>query len=444
MELTLTTPADALKRDEKGKLAAAREIAAKAEAEGRDFTDTERATVKGLVEEAKELGRKYATAAEDAELLDAIKAHDAGIAVNAPGPKSTSKGSLGHRFTTDAGLEDYLKRLRGHDGYVGEKTRIHSDAVHFNGIKDILGYGGRKDILGITTGDPDVAGPAGALVTPDFRGLLDLFATFQRPLVLRDIVSNGTTTSDTISYARILDVVNNAAPVAEASGTSAGDASGDVTGQKPESSMEIEPKSDTVKTIAHWLPMTKRALSDAAQIRTLVDTFLRYGLEEELEDQMVTGDGTGENFEGLLSVSGTQNQSFATDIFVTLRKAKTKAQTIGRGRDLSVLVSPATDEVIDLMQDGNERYFGNGPFSGTSPDTIWGMRRVVTEAVDDDTAIVGDFRWAVLYDREQAAVQLSDSHADFFTRNLVAILAELRAGFAVIRPAAFVITEAHA
>ena len=47
--------------------------------------------------------------------------------------------------------------------------------------------------------------------------------------------------------------------------------------------------STTVKTIAHWIPITKRAAADAAQVRTLVDNFLRYGLNEELEDQMLTG-----------------------------------------------------------------------------------------------------------------------------------------------------------
>jgi HK97 family phage major capsid protein len=48
---------------------------------------------------------------------------------------------------------------------------------------------------------------------------------------------------------------------------------------------------------------------------------------------------------------------------------------------------------------------------------------------------------AVLWDREQAAVQVSDSHADFFVRNLVAILAEMRAAFGVIRPKAFVVID---
>jgi hypothetical protein len=37
-----------------------------------------------------------------------------------------------------------------------------------------------------------------------------------------------------------------------------------------------------------------------------------------------------------------------------------------------------------------------------------------------------------------ANILVSDSHSDFFIRNLVAILAEMRAAFGVLRPAAFV------
>jgi hypothetical protein len=44
----------------------------------------------------------------------------------------------------------------------------------------------------------------------------------------------------------------------------------------------------------------------------------------------------------------------------------------------------------------------------------------------------------VLWDREQASITISDSHANFFIRNMVAILAEMRAAFGVIQPNAFV------
>jgi HK97 family phage major capsid protein len=63
---------------------------------------------------------------------------------------------------------------------------------------------------------------------------------------------------------------------------------------------------------------------------------------------------------------------------------------------------------------------------------------VESEAVPAGTAILADWRYAILWDREQGAILVSDSHADFFIKNLIAILAELRAAFGIVRPAAFV------
>ncbi len=193
-----------------------------------------------------------------------------------------------------------------------------------------------------------------------------------------------------------------------------------------------------VKTIAHWIPITKRALSDAAQVRTLIDAFLRYGLEEELEDQMIQGDGTGENFEGLGNVSGVQAQAWDTNVLTTLRKAKTKVRTVGRSMANAYLLNPADLETVDLLQDNEGRFYFGGPGGVGSASVLWGLPVIETEAVPAGVGYVGDFRKAILWDREQATIQMTDSHLDFFVRNLVAILAEMRAAFGVIQPNAFV------
>ena len=44
----------------------------------------------------------------------------------------------------------------------------------------------------------------------------------------------------------------------------------------------------------------------------------------------------------------------------------------------------------------------------------------------------------MLYEREDVTVRVSESHADYFVRNGVAILAEERYAFAIPRPNAFV------
>ena len=419
--------------DVKSRVTEAQAKATKANDEGRDLTADERTFITAAVTDAKALKAQEASAASDRELMADAERFAKGIFDTTGHLPATKTGSFGDRFVE--GLGDYLKGLTpGGTGTIGEKTRVHSPAVKFAGLADLFG---RKDIL--SSGD---GGPVSALVPPDFRGLLDA-GVHERPLTVADLVTRGRTTSDAISYARVSSVTNNAAAVAEASGTSAGDASGDVSGTKPESDIVTEAVTDTVKTIAHWIAMTKRALSDVAQVATMADGFLRYGLEEQLEDQILSGDGTGENFEGILTVSGTQAQAFDTDIFVTVRKAITKARKNGRARNISVLVSVEDEEAIDLLRDGNDRFFGNGPF-GIGPATLWGRRLVATEALSVGQAIVGDFTWATLWDREDIGVMLFDQHADFAIRNLVAMLAEMRAGFGVIRPSAFVITDTAA
>ena len=63
------------------------------------------------------------------------------------------------------------------------------------------------------------------------------------------------------------------------------------------------------------------------------------------------------------------------------------------------------------------------------------MPVVVTDAMLTDSFLVGDFgRAARLYDRQQAAVEVATQHADFFTRNMVAILAEERLALTINRP----------
>ena len=61
-------------------------------------------------------------------------------------------------------------------------------------------------------------------------------------------------------------------------------------------------------------------------------------------------------------------------------------------------------------------------------------------------ALVGAFGLgARLWDREQGAIRVSDSHAEYFTQNMVAVLAEERVALTIYRPEAFVaVTFDHA
>jgi HK97 family phage major capsid protein len=70
-------------------------------------------------------------------------------------------------------------------------------------------------------------------------------------------------------------------------------------------------------------------------------------------------------------------------------------------------------------------------------NTCGACRSSSPRRMTENTALVGDFRQAVLWEREGVSLMVSDQHADFFTRNLLAILAEMRAAFGVLDPEAF-------
>lgn len=420
-------------------LTAARAIAKKAEDDGeRNFTPEETAALRDHMGKATKAKADIEALKGNDELRQALADLGDDIALNTktdtdgvrrtPSGFQVPKKSVGTTFVES---DEYKALLaQAPDGHFGKQQRVQS------------GLAGFKSLV---TGASDTS--AGAFVVNDNIGLQVGLDAFQRPLRLRDLVTPGTTTSDTVEYVRLTSVTNNAAPVAEATTSAAPTAPGGAGalvnaaggGYKPESALAAAKITANVKTIAHWMPITKRALSDAAQVVTLIDAFLEYGLEEELEDQMVQGDNTGENFEGLASVSGVQSQAWDTDAFTTLRKAKTKVRTVGRSIANGYLINPADLEMLDLLQDLDGQYYFGGPASpGGTAETLWKLPVIESEATPAGTAYVGDWRKAILWDREQASIQMTDSHLDFFVRNLVAVLAEMRAAFGVVQPNAFV------
>jgi len=410
----------------------AQAISAKAEDAGRDFTDDERSAVQAKMAEANDLAEQFKKAKGDGELRKAIAGFGDEIGLNEKSEKRTPSGlvipdgrkSLGQHYIESAEYKALLDSVPG--GNFSKQHRVQARPAGFQHLVPTS-----RSAKALLTGASDTA--AGAFVQNDSLGLQVGMEAFQRPLTLRDLVTPGTTGSDTVDYVRIASTTNAAAPVAEATTTS--------NGTKPESSMATIKVAAPVKTIAHWIPVTKRALSDAAQIRTLIDNFLQYGLEEELEDQMIAGDNVGENFEGLSNVSGVQAQAWDTNALVTLRKAKTKVRTVGRSIATGYVLNPLDVEALDLLTDNENRFYFGGP-SGTiqigTAAPLWNLPVIESEAVPAGTGYVGDWRKAILWDREQASITMSDSHANFFIQNLVAILAEMRAAFGIIQPNAFV------
>jgi len=406
----------------------ARAIADAAEKEERDFTAEERERIEKLLEAAAELKKELDKAKEDAELVRQIMELNAEFEAS-PQPTGGTPGqpgrgqSIGERFVTSPEFRGWMERIAP-AGHVPESMRgLNSPPVEF---KSLL----RKDLV---TGVDDES--AGAFVQTDYTGIYEALGRI--PLVLRSLISIRTTTSDLVHFVRQTRQVQEAAPVPEANVTEYSGATGEESGEKPEGAIGFEPVTTPVKTIAVWIPATKRALSDAAQIRGIIDQELRADLDEEFEDQILNGDGIGENFTGILNTAGILLQAWNTDLLTTIRQARTTLLVTGRARPTAMICHPNDAETLDLIRDNDGRFYFGGPISG-GVQQVWRVPLVECQTMTEGFGLMGDFRKCVVWDREQSNIQVSDSHADFFIRNMVAILAEMRAAMGVIRPSAFI------
>ncbi len=405
-----------------------------------DFTPEQRTAVTQMLTDAQTLKTAMVEDAKVSGGVDDLKSFMAALAGKPAEPTVTDKFALtqggldmrpkgktfGQLFSESEQYLDFRKRYGGQDGVIKDSTK---------GIQSGLF---QPDTKALITGVSSTSG--GALITNDvYAPLTDLVG--ERELTVDDLITKGTTDSDTVEYVRITGKTNAAAPVAEATGAGllASQEAGGLTdaagGVKPESAMTLERVSTTVKTIAHWMPITKRAASDAAQVRTLLDSFLLYGLSEELEDQELNGGGTGENFEGISTAVTQTVASAGTDIDAIVDGIRTVRVT-GRRKPTAVVFHPNDwySTAFLLAKDGvNGGYLIGDPRASVDQlNQLWGLKVVVTEAQTENTALVGDFRWAVRWAREGASISVSDSHMDFFTRNLLAILAERRDAFGVL------------
>jgi HK97 family phage major capsid protein len=308
----------------------------------------------------------------------------------------------------------------------------------------------RADLTSGRYGQKDVfsALPTG---TPGSFGTIERDAIVTSPMRtrrVRDLFPTRTTTAAVIEYFRMIGFTvpgttanNNASTVAERSGGA--------FGLKPQSSMVFEGHQAPVRTLAHWEAAHRNVLSDEPQLRSIIDNELLYGLRLQEDQQILNGDGTGENLLGILNTSGVQNYAWSDGN--TQPVPDTKADAIRRAATLAflayyeptgVVLHPNDWEDIELTKDTNGQYLVAVSVALGGEPRIWRMPVVDTPAIDEGTALVGAFgTGAQLYDREQASIRISEQHADFFVRNAIVVLAEERLALAVKRPESFVAVD---
>lgn len=271
-------------------------------------------------------------------------------------------------------------------------------------------------------------------------------------LTLRGALASGRTDTNLIEYVRLASRANNAAEVAEAAAL---DGVGLTGGVKPESGFTLEPATAPVRTIAHLMYVTRQALDDMSGLQSFIDSELRWGLDDRVNRQLLIGSGIAPNLEGLNVVDGSQDLGGA--YYTTtmphqadrIRRAITQIRLVGRGRASLVVLNPADVEYFELLKTQDETGVTNnqyalpngGPWGSGAVSTIWGRPIVEHEDQDEGIATVMDGRAAMVMDRMENTVFVTDSNRDLFERNIITVLAETRLAFPIMYPERIAIVD---
>lgn len=274
------------------------------------------------------------------------------------------------------------------------------------------------------------AASAGVLIEPHRAAMV---MGPEQPFTVRDLFQAVSISSNAIEWVAE-KLFTNAAGPQNGEGTA-----------KPESAITFEKKTSAVETIAHWIPASRQVLADAPQLQGLIDGRLRYGVKLKEDAALLYGDGTNGNLLGLVP----QATAFSATGMPVPGTGEPKHTAIDYLRWAFLQVAkaqyPATFAVLSLddwatiqmMKTTDGAYIFGTPTDGAAP-RIWGKQVVESHGLAAGDFLAGSGFAATVYDREEVTVRVAEQHADFFVKNMIAILCEERLGFTVERPAAIV------
>ncbi len=292
-------------------------------------------------------------------------------------------------------------------------------------IKSWNGSAGSYEVKTFNKSLGSDAGSAGALIQP--MQVPGIVMPGMRRLVVRDLLSQGRISSNSLEYVREKLFTNNAAPVKEKA-------------QKPESDLTFEKQTTNVITIAHWIQASRQVMDDAAQLQSYLNTRLLYGLALVEENQLLNGDGSADNLTGVNQVATaydiTLNATGDTqaDLIAHAIYQVTESEFSASG----IILNPRDWHTIALMKDKEGRYIFGGPQAFTS-NVMWGLPVVPTKAQTQGEFTVGAFDLASqVWDRMDATIEVSREDRDNFVKNMLTILCEERLALAHYRPQALI------
>ena len=255
------------------------------------------------------------------------------------------------------------------------------------------------------------------------------------------------TDQNSFSYLEETTFTNNAAEAAEGSAVG-------------EAALAFTEQTEAIRKLGIFIPVTDELIADEAGIQGYLNSRLQTMIKLRLDSQLLAGDGTAPNLEGLLdagksSVGSSDFNSYSGNLgrIGAIYNAITDIRVNAFTEPDAIVMHPndwnqiVTSVGADFAGTSSAGYAEKSPLfvaaggMGAGPAaSIWGLKVIPTTAISNNTVLVGKFgggEAANVVMRQGIELAVTDSHSDFFIKNQLAIRATMRVGFPVYRQAAF-------
>jgi len=298
-------------------------------------------------------------------------------------------------FDVDATKEGLTKLQRG-AGTVSISVRSAKDVDYLAKSTDIT-----NDLTG------DVIAPSRE------AGIEDIPTRTPFMEQIADVVE---TDSDTVKWTEVLSKTGAPATTAELAAI-------------PEADWKFINRSTAVEKIAVTNKHSVEILKHGAELVAAIKTMLTRDLKIVVDGQLLSGNGTTPNLQGVLGVAteldataiGTQRVADA-NLFDVVRIAATKIMTAGKGKFTPnyLVLNPVDSERFDLTKNADGDYI-MPPFYNAAGQTIRGARVIENTGIAAGTFLLGDFNYLHVRPNGGAEIDFSNSDGTDFANDILSI-----------------------
>lgn len=247
-----------------------------------------------------------------------------------------------------------------------------------------------------------------------------------RPQNIRQIIPNGSTSSDVVRYVKESGFNSAGAAVAEG-------------GSIPQSDFDMTATSVNVEKIATYLRLSEEMLADTPQLTSYISNRVPAKLLVVEDDQLLGGNGTSPNLNGLYNSTTTFAEgSFADSVdsanqFDVLVAAMNQLALNNYKAD-NILMNPTDFHKILLLKDTQAKYLLDSWIQGLQP-SFAGVPVILNNEVNAGTFFVGDFAQSCQYWlRENLNISFHREDGTNIREGYVTCRAQLRGALATYLP----------